>query len=167
MYGMAPSELWDARVGALLEHKGVLGTKMIGSFHCWGNLRAGRDEDAIWQDGSAWLRIGYISRSSFWLAGDPDTTGGSSLEIDLDERFLEGWILYLLVSLVGGLQETLGVEVLQDYTLQGTAIHILIWDPGIRVLGSPEFDGVEIQVEIKNTLWGLITWLKSSRSLRA
>jgi hypothetical protein len=54
------------------------------------------------------------------VSRDPDTTGGSSLEIGLDERFLEGWILYLLVSLVGGLQETLGVEVLQDYTLQGT-----------------------------------------------
>jgi hypothetical protein len=48
MYGMAPSELWDAGVGALLERMGVSGTCMIGSFHCWGNLRAGRDEDAMW-----------------------------------------------------------------------------------------------------------------------
>jgi hypothetical protein len=93
------------------------------------------------------LRIRYNTRSSFWLAGDPNTTGCSSIEIDLDERFLEGWILYLFVSLVGGLQETLGVEVLQDYTLQSTAVHILIWDPGIGVLGSPKFDGVEIRVE--------------------
>jgi hypothetical protein len=69
MYGMAPSELWDAGVGALLERMGVSGTCMIGFFHCWGNLRAGQDEDAMWQDGSAWLRIRYINRSSFWLAG--------------------------------------------------------------------------------------------------
>jgi hypothetical protein len=113
------------------------------------------------------LGIRYISRSSFWLAGDPDTTGGSRFEIGLDERFLEGWILYLLVSLVGGLQETLGVEVLQDYTLQGTAVHILIWDPGIGVLGSPEFDGVEIRVEqlleelIEDLLYMIILFIRS------
>ena len=135
--GMAQSELFDVGFGALLEHMGVSGTCMIGSFLCWGNLRVDRDEDAMWQDGSAWLRIRYISRSSFWLARDPDTTGGSSLVIGLDERFLEGWILYLLALLVGGLPETLCVDVLQDYTLQGTAVHILIWDPRIGVLGSP------------------------------
>jgi hypothetical protein len=101
MYGMTPSKLWDAGVAALLERMGVSGTCMICSFHCWGNLRAGRDADAMWQEGSAWLRIRYISRSFFWLAGDQDTTRGSSLEIGLDERFLEGWILYSLVSLVG------------------------------------------------------------------
>jgi hypothetical protein len=76
-----------------------------------------------------------------------DTTGGGSLETGLDERFLEGWILYLLALLVGDLQEILCVDILQDYTLQGTAVHILIWDPGIRVFGSPVVDGVEIRVE--------------------
>jgi hypothetical protein len=50
--GMAPLELCDAGFSALLERMGVSGTCMIGSFHCWGNLRAGRDEDALWQDGS-------------------------------------------------------------------------------------------------------------------
>jgi hypothetical protein len=145
--GMAPSELCDAGFGALLERMGVSGTCMIGSFHCWGNLRADRDEDAMWQDGSPWLRIRYISRSSSWLAGDLDSIGGGSWEIGLGERLLDGWILYLLVPLVGGLQETLGVDVSQDYTLQGTAVHILIWDPGIRVFGSPVVDGVEIRAE--------------------
>jgi hypothetical protein len=36
---------------------------------------------------------------------------------------------------------------LQDCISRGIAVHILIWDPGIGVLGSLEFDGVEIQVE--------------------
>jgi hypothetical protein len=42
--GMALSELFDAGFGALLEHMGVSGTFMIGSFHCWGNLRSDGDE---------------------------------------------------------------------------------------------------------------------------
>jgi hypothetical protein len=46
--GMAPSELCDAGFGALLERMGVSGTCMIGSFHCWGNLREDRDEDPMW-----------------------------------------------------------------------------------------------------------------------
>jgi hypothetical protein len=70
-----------------------------------------------------------MGRSSSWLARNIDTTRGGSLETSLGERFLEGWILYLLPLLVGGLQETLCVDVMQDYTLQGIAIHILIWDP--------------------------------------
>jgi hypothetical protein len=45
--GMAPSELCDVGFGALLEHMGVSGTCMIGSFHCWGNLRADRDEYGV------------------------------------------------------------------------------------------------------------------------
>ena len=56
---------------------------MIGSFHRWGNLREDWDEDAMWQDESPWLRIRYISRSSSWLAGDLDTTGGGNLETGL------------------------------------------------------------------------------------
>ena len=55
----------------------------------------------------------------------------------------DGWILHLLVPLLGYFQETRGVAVLQDYTSQGTAIRILIWDPRIGVLGSSTFDGVE------------------------
>jgi hypothetical protein len=98
-------------------------------------------------NGSPRLRIRYISRSYSWLAGDMDSIGGGSWEIGLGERLLDGQIRYLIVPLVGGLQETHGVDVLQDYTLQGTAVHILIWDPGIGVLGSLEFDGVEIRVE--------------------
>jgi hypothetical protein len=90
------------------------------------------------------LRIRYINRSSSWLAGGTDSIGGGSWEIGLGERLLHGWILYLLVSLVTGLHETLGVDVSQDYTLQGTAVDISIWDPGIRVFGSPVVDGVEI-----------------------
>jgi hypothetical protein len=43
----------------------------------------------------------YMSRSSSWLAGDLDTTGGGSLETDLGESFLEGWIRYLLALLIG------------------------------------------------------------------
>jgi hypothetical protein len=91
----------------------------------------------VWQEGSAWLRIRCISRSSSWLAGSLDSIGDGSWEIGLGEGLLDGWILYLLVPLVRGLQETHGVDVLQDYTLQGTSIHILIWDPRIRVFGSP------------------------------
>jgi hypothetical protein len=120
---------------------------MIDSFHCWGDLRAYGDEDVMWQDGSPWLRIKYMDRSSSWLARDLDTTRGGSLEIDLGERFLEGWILYLLALLVGGLQETLFVDVLQKYTLQGTAFHILILDLESRVIGSRVVDGVGIRVE--------------------
>jgi hypothetical protein len=85
-----------------------------------------------------------MSRSFSWLAGDLDTTGGGSLETSLDGGFLEGWILYLLSLLVGDLQETLCVDVLQDYPLQGTVVHILIWDPGIRVFGSLVVNGDEI-----------------------
>jgi hypothetical protein len=40
-------------------------------------------------------------------------------------------------------QETHGVDMLLNYTSQGIAVHILIWDPWIRVLGSSMFDGVE------------------------
>jgi hypothetical protein len=144
---MAPSELCDVGFGALLECMGVSRTFVIGSFHCWGNLRVHGDEDAMWQDGSPWLRIKYMSKSSSWLAGDMDTIGGGSLETGLGERFLEEWILYLLALLVGDLQEALCVYVLQDYTLQGTAVHILIWDPRIRVIGSLVVDGIEIRVK--------------------
>jgi hypothetical protein len=49
-----------------------------------------------------------------------------------------------LVEIECYFQETLGVEVLQDYIVQGTAVHILILDPGIGVLGSPWFDVVDI-----------------------
>jgi hypothetical protein len=60
-----------------------------------------------------------------------------------------GFGMVLEVRLISGggvcyLQETHGVDILQDYTSQGIAVHILIWDPGIGVLGSPEFDGVKI-----------------------
>jgi hypothetical protein len=144
---MAQSKLFDAGFGTLPESMGVSGTLMIDSFHGWGDLSADGDEDAMWQDGSPWLRIRYMSRSSSWLAGDLDTTGGGSLETDLGESFLEGWIQYLLALLIGGLQETLCVDDLQDYILQGTVVHILVWDPGIRVIGSPVVDGVEIRVE--------------------
>jgi hypothetical protein len=120
---------------------------MIGSFHCLGNLRADRDEDAMWQDGSPWLRIRNISRSSSWFTGDLDIIRGSSWENDLGERLFDEWILYLLVLLVGGFQEILGIDVSQDYTLQGIAVHIPIWDPGIRVFGSPVVDGVEIRAK--------------------
>jgi hypothetical protein len=65
----------------------------------------------------------------------------------LDERFLKGWILYLSVVFVGDLQEIICVDILYDYTLQGIGVHILVWDPGIRVFSSPMVDGVEIRVE--------------------
>jgi hypothetical protein len=62
------------------------------------------------------------------------------------------------------LQETHGVDMLQNYTPQGIAVHILIWDPGIGVLGSSMFDGVEFQVEwllgeLTKILWPLIILL--------
>jgi hypothetical protein len=41
------------------------------------------------------------------------------------------------------LQETHGVDMLQNYTPQGIAVHILIWDLGIGVLGSSAFNRVE------------------------
>jgi hypothetical protein len=40
-------------------------------------------------------------------------------------------------------QETHGIDMLQDYISRGIAVHILIWDPRIGVLGSSTFDGVE------------------------
>jgi hypothetical protein len=95
----------------------------------------------LWQDGSPWWRLRYINNSSSWLAGGLDFVGDDSWEMGLGERLLDGWILHLLVPLVEDLQETHGVDVLQDYTSQGTAVRILIWDPGIGVLGSLEFDG--------------------------
>lgn len=58
-----------------------------------------------------------MSRSSSWLSRDLDTTGDGSLEIDLGKSFLEGWIQYLLSLLIGGLQEILGVDDLQNYIL--------------------------------------------------
>jgi hypothetical protein len=45
------------------------------------------------------------------------------------------------------LQETHGVDMLQNYTSQGIVVDILIWDPGIGVLGSSTFDGFEFRVE--------------------
>ena len=47
---------------------------------------------------------------------------------------------------------------------QGIAVHILIWDPGIGVLGSSSFDGVEFRVEwllgeLTEILWPLIILL--------
>ena len=58
-------------------------------------------------------------------------------------------------------QETHGVDMLKNYTPQGIAVHILIWDPGIGVLGSSAFDRVEFQVEwllgeLTEILWPLI-----------
>jgi hypothetical protein len=46
------------------------------------------------------------------------------------------------------LQETHGIDMLQDYISRDIAIHILIWDPGIGVLGSSTFDVVEFRVEV-------------------
>jgi hypothetical protein len=40
-------------------------------------------------------------------------------------------------------QETHGIDMLQDYISRGIAVHILIWDSGIGVLGSLVFDGIE------------------------
>jgi hypothetical protein len=99
--GMRPSELCDAGFGALLERMRVSETCMIDSFHCWGNLRASRDEYALWQDGSPWLRIRYINRSSSWLAGGLASARDDSWEMGLCERLLDGWILYLLVRWLG------------------------------------------------------------------
>jgi hypothetical protein len=53
---------------------------------------------------------------------------------------------------------------LQNYTPQGIAVHILIWDPGFGVLGSSMFDGVEFRVEwllgeLTDILWPLIILL--------
>jgi hypothetical protein len=57
--------------------------------------------------------------------------------------------------------ETHGVHMLQDYTSQGIAVHILIWDPGIGFIGSSVFDGVDFQVErwlgeLTEVLWPFI-----------
>ena len=64
-------------------------------------------------------------------------------------------------------QETHGVEMLKNYTPQGIAVHILIWDPGIGVLGSLAFDGAEFRVEwllgeLTEILWLLIILLLMS-----
>jgi len=118
---------------------------MIDSFHGWGDLQAYGDGDVMWQNGSIWLRIRYMSRSYSWLGGDMDTTGGGSLEINLGESVLKGWIQYLLAQLIKGLLESLFVDDLQDYILHGTAIIILVWDPSIRVIGSLVVDRVDIR----------------------
>ena len=65
------------------------------------------------------------------------------------------------------LQETHGVYMLQHYTPQGIAGHILIWDPGIGVHGSSAFDGAEFRVEwllgeLTEILWLLIILLLMS-----
>jgi hypothetical protein len=71
------------------------------------------------------------------------------------------------VEAVCYLQETHGVDMSHDYTSQGIAVHILIWDPWIGVLGSSVFDGVEFQVEwllgeLTEVLWPLIILLIKS-----
>jgi hypothetical protein len=53
---------------------------------------------------------------------------------------------------------------LQDYISRCIAVHILIWDPGIGMLGSSTFDGVEFRVEwllgeLTEILWTLIILL--------
>jgi hypothetical protein len=68
------------------------------------------------------------------------------------------------------LQETHGLDMLQNYTPQGIAVHILIWDPGIGVLGSSALDGVEFRVEwflreLSEILWPLIILLIRSLSV--
>jgi hypothetical protein len=110
--GMRPSELCDVVFGSLLEHMRVSRTCMIYSFHCWGNLRASQDEYSLWQDGCHWLRIRYIKRSSSWLVGDMDSSKDDIQEMGLGETLLDGWILYLLVPLVWGLQKIHGVVIL-------------------------------------------------------
>jgi hypothetical protein len=144
---LRPSKLCDARFGALLGHMRVSETCMIDSFHFWGNLRASQDEYALWQDGSPWLRIRYIRRSLSWLARDQELARDDSWEMGLCERLLDGWIVYLRVSLVGGLPEVHGVGIIYECTSQGILFHILLWDAGIGVLGSTGFDGVEFRVE--------------------
>jgi hypothetical protein len=62
------------------------------------------------------------------------------------------------------LQETHGVDMLQNYTPRGIVIHILKWDLGIGMLGSSVFDGVEFRVEwllgkLTKILWSLIILL--------
>jgi hypothetical protein len=71
------------------------------------------------------------------------------------------------VEAVCYLQETRGVDMLQNYISRGIAVHILIWDPGIGMLGSSMFDGVEFQVEwllgeLTEILWPLIILLIKS-----
>jgi hypothetical protein len=51
------------------------------------------------------------------------------------------------VETVCYLQDTHGVDMLQDFPSQGIAAHILIWDLGIGVLDSLVFDGVEFRLE--------------------
>jgi len=53
-----------------------------------------------------------MSRSSSWIVGDLDTTRGGILETGFVERFLEGWILYLLSLLVGNIQGILYIDIL-------------------------------------------------------
>jgi len=68
------------------------------------------------------------------------------------------------VEIVCYLQETHGIDMLQDYISRDITVHILIWDPGIGVLGSSSFHGVEFRVEwllgeLTEILWPLITLL--------
>jgi hypothetical protein len=60
-------------------------------------------------------------------------------------------------------RETHGVDMLKNYTPQGIAVHILIWDPGIGVLGSSAFDRVEwLLGDLTEILWPLIILLIKS-----
>ena len=61
-------------------------------------------------------------------------------------------------------QETHGVDMLKNYTPQGIAVYILIWDLGIGVLGSSMFNRVEFRVEwflreLTDIIWPLIILL--------
>jgi hypothetical protein len=67
------------------------------------------------------------------------SVGGGCVEFGRIDPFQVEAMCYLL--------ETHGVDMLQNYTPQGIVVDILIWDPGIRVLGSSAFDGVEFRVE--------------------
>jgi hypothetical protein len=68
------------------------------------------------------------------------------------------------VEIMCYLQETHGIDMLQDYISPGIVVHILILDLGIGVLDSSTFDGVEFQVEwllveLTEILWPLIILL--------
>jgi hypothetical protein len=104
-------------------------------------------------DGGEWIFAGenhFDFPLSMSLVGDSLRFGSTSYGINTF-RSMEA-VLCLVwswrsnsfrVEAVCYLQETHGVNISQDYTSQGIAVHILIWDPGIGVLGSSEFDGVE------------------------
>jgi hypothetical protein len=108
-------------------------------------------------DGGEWILVGeshfdfpltFSIEGSTSLEGDSFRSCNTSLcqqHVQLVETVLvlvwTSRIDSFRVEAMCHLQETHGVDMLQDYASHGIAVHVLIWDPGDRVRDSSALDG--------------------------